>query len=278
VQLLSAVNTIKLADYIDWLVVAFLIYHAGKLVRETRAMQLIKGIAAILLVYFFAIQLEMNTLKFVLESIVRSGVLLLAVLFQPELRRALEQVGRSKISGLGALFGPDADVLRRERAERLITSVSKACEYLSERKTGALIVLERETKLGEIVKTGTVIDATPGVELITNIFFSNSPLHDGAMVAREGRLHAAGCFLPLSSNMEIGRELGTRHRAALGLSEVSDALVIVVSEETGAVSAAIDSRLNRSLSTGDLLSLMCEKLLPQDAINGKKPVFRRAKK
>lgn len=276
---MSAINTIKPADVIDWLVVAFLIYHAVKLVRETRAMQLVKGIAAILLVYVFASWWKMNTLSFVLENIIGSGVLLLVVLFQPELRRALEQMGRSKITGIGGILGADSTVIQREHIENLIKTLCDSCAYLSERKTGSLIVIERETMLGEIVKTGTVIDSKPSLELITNIFFTNSPLHDGAMVIRGGRLYAAGCYLPLSSNMEIGRELGTRHRAALGMSEVSDAVVIVVSEETGAISVAYESRLNRGLSAAVLDKLLREKLIgKEDESEEKKPRFRRAKK
>ncbi len=276
-QLISAVNTIKPAVYFDWLVVAFLIYHAVRLVRETRAMQLIKGIAAILLVYFFAIQLQMNTLRFVLETIVRSGVLLLAILFQPELRRALEQVGRSKLGGLGGFFAPAAS-LRRENIEENIRILRESCEYLSERKTGALIVVEREIKLGEAIKTGTVVDAEPSVELIANIFFTNSPLHDGAMVMRNGRVYAAGCYLPLSSNTEIGRELGTRHRAGLGMSEISDAIVIIISEETGFISFASESKLHRNYSARKLEDYLRKKLLPQDEADKKKTRFGRAKK
>lgn len=277
---MSAINTRKLSDAVDILVVAFLIYHAVRLVRETRAMQLVKGIAAILLVYLFASWWKMNTLSFVLENIIGSGVLLLAVLFQPELRRALEQMGRSKITGISGILGSDAAGMSRENVEALVGDICAGCVYLSERKTGALIVIERETKLGEIVKTGTVIDSKPSVELITNIFFTNSPLHDGAMIIRGNRLYAAGCYLPLSGNMEIGRELGTRHRAALGMSEISDAIVIVVSEETGAISAASESRLMRGLAPRDLKKLLKEKLLgkAQESAQEKRPAFWRAKK
>lgn len=277
----GAINTIKPADFIDWIVVAFLIYQAIRLVRETRAMQLVKGIAAILLVYFFASWLKMNTLSFVLENIIGSGVLLLAVLFQPELRRALEQMGRSKITGgISGILGTGSSLLAKEQMEALIKTLCDSCAYLSERKTGALIVIEREIRLGEIVNTGTVIDAKTSIELITNIFFTNSPLHDGAMIIRGGRILSAGCYLPLSDNMEIGRELGTRHRAALGMSEISDALILVVSEETGAISAAADSRLERKLSRQKLNNILTVKLLgkTQDDIPEKKPAFWRAKK
>lgn len=273
---MGAIGTIRPSDLLDWLVVAFLLYHGIRLVRETRAMQLVKGIGALLLVYFFSSLLQMNTLSFVLKNIVGSGVLLFAVLFQPELRRALEQMGRSKLSG--RIRGMDISGLAREQSEALIKTLCDSCAYLSERKTGALIVIERETMLGEIVKTGTVIDSAPSVELISNIFFTNSPLHDGAMVIRDGRLHAAGCYLPLSTNMEIGRELGTRHRAALGMSEVSDAVVIIVSEETGAITVAFESRLQRRLSPHNLGNLLTAKLLGAADAQEKKPMFRRAGK
>lgn len=274
---MGAIDTIMPSDILDWLVVAFLIYHGVRLVRETRAMQLVKGIAAILLVYFFSSWLKMNTLSFVLETIIGSGALLLAVLFQPELRRALEQMGRSKLGG--RIWGIDSAGVAREQNEELIRILCESCGELSENKTGALIVIERETKLGEVVKTGTVIDSIPSVELIGNIFFTNSPLHDGAMVVRDGRLYAAGCYLPLSGNMEIGRELGTRHRAALGMSENSDAVVIIVSEETGAITVAFESRLQRKLSTQNLGKFLNAKLMgPPPDVQEKKPMFRRAKK
>lgn len=276
---LSVVSNITFSDVLDWLVVAFLIYHGIRLVRETRAMQLVNGIAAILLVYFFANQLGMITLTFVMDSVVRSGMVLLAVLFQPELRRALEQVGRNKIiSGIGRIGAPSASQ-RRESMQEFTKTVCDSCHALSESKTGALIVIEREIKLGDVIKTGTVIDASPSAELIGNIFFANSPLHDGAMVIRDRRLLAAGCYLPLSANTEIGRELGTRHRAALGMSEVSDAIVVVVSEETGAISVALDSRLQRKLSVQNLGKLLGAKLDPDPAEpSPRRFAFWRAKK
>lgn len=260
-QLRSLVNTIGPADILDMLIVAFLIYHAIRLVRETRAMQLLKGIAVILVLYVLALNLNLITLTFLLTNILQWGIVAIAIVFQPELRRALEQVGRSKISNI-SIFGPDASQTDGARLERLLTSVTDAAEYFSAHKTGALMVLERETRLGDVVATGTVIDAEPTTELICNIFFINSPLHDGAMVIRNTKLYAAGCFLPLSDNDEIGRELGTRHRAALGMSEVSDAVVVVVSEETGAISVAMNSRLQRNLSVHTLRTLLQEQMSP----------------
>jgi len=277
-SLLSALKTIGPADFIDWLVVAFLIYHAVFLVRETRAMQLVKGIVAISVMSVLSNWLGMNTLKFALENILRSGVLLIAILFQPELRRALEQMGRSKIAGgITGILAADQTESEAESAEALINILCESVEHLSSEKTGALIVIEREIKLGEIINTGTVTDSKPSVELIEHLFFKNSPLHDGAMIIRAGRIYAAGCYLPLSEK-EIARELGTRHRAGLGMSEVSDAIIIIVSEETGAISAAVESALKRRLSPEELQGLLSKNLLKQgDNKNEKKPKFRRAK-
>lgn len=263
-------------DFIDIAVVAFIIYHAVRLVRETRAMQLIKGIAAILVVYFVAELLRMITLGFFMRSVISVGIFLLVVLFQPELRSVLDKMGRTK---LGALrLGGEVEI---QEMERLIDILTESSVYLSSQKTGALMVVERMTKLGDVIHTGTLLDAVPSMELITNVFFTNSPLHDGAMIIRDCRLHAAGCYLPLSQNMEISRELGTRHRAALGMSEVSDAVILVISEETGAITMASDSRLQRGLSEQNLRKLLQIKLLgaggKEEARREKTP-FWRAKK
>ena len=258
-------NTVSIIDLIDILVVAYVFYQAIKLVRETRAMQLVKGIAAVLVVYLIANQAKMITLTFFMRNIIQVGLFALVVVFQPELRRALEQVGRTKISSIGKLGGTDSEEQAQQKIKSMIDAVVESAAYLSEHKTGALMVIERDIRLGEIVNTGTVLDSQPSMELITNIFFPNSPMHDGAMVLRQGRLHAAGCFLPLSSNMEVARELGTRHRAALGMSEVSDALIVVVSEETGAITVAMDSKLQRGLSSQNLSKLLQAKLLNNKA-------------
>jgi diadenylate cyclase len=200
------------------------------------------------------------------------------VLFQPELRSALEKMGRSNISALR--IGGTQSEAEAHDVEALIDILAKSCVYLSTRKTGALIVIEREIKLGDVIKTGTVIDASPSVELIGNLFFVNSPLHDGAMIVRNGRLLAAGCYLPLSQNMEISNTLGTRHRAALGMSENSDAVILVVSEETGAISAANESRLQWRVSEKNLRSILERKLIGERSEDKpeKKPAFWRAKK
>lgn len=258
---LGTMKSIGINDIIDIIVVAYLLYHAIRLVRETRAMQLVKGLAAILVMYFVASVFELITLSFFIRNILQVGIFLLVVLFQPELRRALEQMGRTKLSFWRITGGMSASEAKAQATEELIDILVNSCQYLSERKTGALMVIERDIKLGDVINTGTIIDSRPSLELIGNIFYVKSPLHDGAMVIRDGRLYAAGCYLTLSQNMEIARDLGTRHRAALGMSEVSDAIVLVVSEETGAISVTQDSRLQRGLSAQNLRKLLHKKLL-----------------
>jgi diadenylate cyclase len=281
-DIFGTILSFRLRDIIDVAAVAFVLYHALKLVRETRAMQFIKSIAVIFVVYFLANEFNLISLKFLMKNVLDIGLVALVVLFQPELRRALEQLGRSKITELNVFGGGQTHdealiVLRQE----LIEIIAESCADLSSKKTGALIVIERQIKLGEVINSGTIIDSKPSVELVENIFFINSPLHDGALVIRGGRLYAAGCFLPLSANMEIGRELGTRHRAALGMSEVSDAVIVIVSEETGALSVALDSSLQRGLSLQNLKKLLSIKLnatTPEDGQEGKKHVFWKVKK
>jgi len=263
------------ADLLDILVISFLLYHAIRLVRETRAIQLVKGIGAILFLYFAASNLNMITLTTFITNIVQFGVVALAIVFQPELRRALEQVGRSRISRIGRLGGRDGEELTLA-LQTMIAAVAGSVTDLSRTKTGALMVIERETKLGDVTPSGTLIDADASVALICNIFYPNTPMHDGAMIFREGRVHAAGCFLPLSANDEIGRELGTRHRAALGMSEVSDAIVIVVSEETGAISVCINGKLDRGRSVEELIEILEDGLIGQKGDESKKTFWRKS--
>lgn len=258
-MLLGLLANIKITDILDILFVAIITYYAIRLVRETRAMQLVKSIGVVLLVYFLSDLFSMFTLKFLLGKILDYGLVVLVVLFQPELRRALERIGRSRLTDWGR-FGAK-NMQEQQEANTMIEAVCESCMDLSKRKEGALIVMEREIRLGEVINTGTLVDATPSPELISNIFFKNSPLHDGAMVIRNNRICAAGCYLPLSSNYSINRDLGTRHRAALGISEVSDALVIVISEERGSISVAMDSRIYENYTIAWLKKLLEEKLI-----------------
>lgn len=251
-RVLNTVRGSGLIDVVDILLVGFLLYQALRLIRETRAMLLLKGICIMLALYLVAYLTQMRALSFLMRYLFTIGAWALLVVFQPELRRALEQVGRTRFSNWNFLnLSGDADE-ENMRWSLAIKAIGEAAIYLSKRRIGALIVLERQTKLGEIIKTGTVIDSTPSAEMLGNIFFPNSPLHDGALIIRQGRLYAAGCFLPLSDNYDISKEMGTRHRAGLGMSEQSDAVVIVVSEETGVITMAQNGRLTRGY-TGEQL-------------------------
>ncbi len=262
--IVGVVKTMTISDIFDIVIVTFLVYSLIKLVQQTRAAQLIKGILVLSAAYFLAEILHFNTLSFIMRNIFQFGVLALIVVFQPELRRALEQVGRTKIRSI-RFFGITStyDNSKRE-TEEMILEVADATEKMAGTKTGALIVLEKTTKLGEVISTGTIVDAKPSAALIGGIFFPNSPLHDGAMVIRDARIYAAGCFLPLSDTNRISKDLGTRHRAAIGMSEVSDAVVVVVSEETGTISVAMEGTLMRGYDKHSLIRLLADELMPFD--------------
>ncbi len=236
-------------DTVDIALVAFVIYSVIKLVRDSRAEQLLKGILIFALAFLTASLLDLKTMYYLLKTVFDNILIVLIIIFQPEIRRALEQVGHSRLSNI-TLFGMNEEEseLLAKRWQKAISATCAAVETLQRQKMGALIVFERSTKLGEIINSGTVVDADPTPELIGNIFFNKAPLHDGAMIVREGKVYAAGCILPLTDNLQISSELGTRHRAAVGMSENSDALVVVVSEETGTVSMAVAGELKRNFS------------------------------
>lgn len=237
----SQLSSIGVIDVIDILLVSVLLYYVINFFRDRRAGKLAVGVAFLLLALLVSNLLEMRATSFILEAIVSVGVLALIIIFQPELRTLLEKMGRNSLSGLNKLV----DFRDTDEQIRIINEVSGAAADLSDAKTGALIVIERATKLGDEIRTGIELNADVSAQLIRNIFFNKAPLHDGAMILRDGRIFACGCFLPLSANPEVDKRLGTRHRAALGVSEVSDAVVIVVSEETGTVSIARDGKLSR---------------------------------
>lgn len=267
----------RITDVLDILLVAFIIYSAIKLIRETRAMQLVKG--AILLVVLFAIVslLEMQVSKYLLSFVFSDLLVILVIIFSPEIRHALESVGRSSVSSLNIFnFVNKDDLFQRENLEKAINAVCRACADMSDKKIGALIVFKRETMLGEITKTGTIVNADVSPELIGNIFFPKAPMHDGATVIEDGRVVAAGCILPLTSNNNISSELGTRHRAAIGMSEMSDALVVVVSEETGSISIAEKGFLKRNISDGDLREILMTNFIKDNNDNNNrfKKIFR----
>lgn len=267
----------RVADFLDILLVAFIIYSAIKLMRETRAIQLFKG--AILLIVLFALVslLEMQVSKYLLSFVFSDLLVILVIIFSPEIRHALESVGRSSVSKLNIFnFANKDSIFKKEKIESAINGVCKACADMSDKKIGALIVFKKETMLGEIVQTGTFVDAAVSAELIGNIFFPKAPMHDGAAIIEDGRVVAAGCILPLTNNTDISSELGTRHRAAIGMSEFSDAVIVVVSEETGSISVAEKGVLRRGISDGDLREILMKNFIHDDDGSGKKikKIFR----
>ena len=259
-QIIYAVSNIRVFDIIDILVIAFLIYKAIQFLRETRAGQLAKGIIVLVAVYLIAKWFELAVLRWVLAFVFNSAIIALAVIFQPELRRMLERIGQINV-GSGQVLDSE-----EERTKAAIDSICKAAGSMKESKTGALIVFERKTQLGEIINTGTVIDAKPSVSMVCNIFYPKSPLHDGAVVVRDGRLYAAGCILPLTQNNNLSTRLGTRHRAAIGMTENSDAVVLVVSEETGNISIAYNGRISRNYTAATAYAELQDKLIVSDEI------------
>ncbi len=241
----TILKEMRLSDIIDIIIIAFIFYKIYTMISFTRAIQLLKGIGLILLIFPISNFLNLRMVNFLLRNLVTLGALALVVIFQPELRRALEYMGRSKM-GL-KIFGSNTEE-RTFHVEEIVEAVSK----LSKKRIGALIVIENETGLNDIIETGTTLNAKITSELLQNIFMPKSPLHDGATIIRHNEIVAAGCLLPLSSDRSVSNELGTRHRAALGMSSQSDAIIIVVSEETGVISLACNGNLNRFIEISTL--------------------------
>ena len=250
-------------DVLDIVVVSFLFYQLIKMVRQTRAVLLLKGIVILIAAYTVSVYLNLTVINFIMTNLFQNSVLALVIIFQPELRRALEQTGRSKLSNINIFSTEDESDKEHKNVQKAIDAVCSLTVELKRQKMGALIVFERMTKLGEIVETGTLIDAYPSHMLLGNLFFNKAPLHDGAVILRGGKILSAGCILPLSENPKISLELGTRHRAALGMSEVSDSLVVVVSEETGSISIAVDGILTRNITKEQLRADLEEALLTE---------------
>ena len=267
------IQVFKLSDLIDISILAVVIYQLMKVIRETRAMQLLKGIALLLLMLLLSDWLNLTAINYILGNTEQVGVFAIVVIFQPELRNVLERVGRSKAGKLMDIFSGAND---GEKALKVIDELCEAAENLSRTKTGALIVIERQTKLGDVIRTGSIINADMSAPLLENIFVPNTPLHDGAVIVRDDRIYVAGCLLPLTSNSNLSRELGTRHRAALGISEASDAMVIVVSEETGKISIAINGTLTRNLDRNSLNKALVRVFRPQSAADADKFRFWRS--
>lgn len=231
-------------NIVDVLLVWFVIYQIIKIIKGTKAVQLLKGIFVIVIVRVITVIFHLDTLGLMMEEVIKWGFLAIIIIFQPELRRALEQLGR------GRLFARSM-MQEEEERERLIAAMSKSVSYMAKRRIGALISIEKETGLSEYIETGIPLNSDVTSELLINIFFPNAPLHDGAVIIQRNQIAAASCYLPLSESPFISKELGTRHRAALGLTEVTDAITVIVSEETGAVSIAADGDMNRDLSMED---------------------------
>ena len=245
----NTVKDITIWSALDILVVSFIFYKVYMLIKETRAEQLLKGILLVVLLIPISSVLQLDMLNLILGKTITIGVICLVILFQPEIRRGLEHIGRSAFN--------EKHILEDEKKmEVVVNEIVNAVVDLSKTKTGALIIIEQLTGLGEIITTGTRLDALVSSALLENIFVVNTPLHDGATIIRNGRIVASGCFLPLTNNNELNKKLGTRHRAAIGVSEVSDALVVVVSEETGTVSLAYGGRLTRNYTRDKLKDIL----------------------
>lgn len=253
----TSLLSLRPADILDIAIVAYLFYMLSAFVRETRAGTLIKGIILLLIFTWISNFLQLNTINYLLRNLMQFAFMAFIVIFQPELRRALEKVGRTNFS---ALFSQEDN----NSAETIASEIAAAAVAMSSRRIGALIVLERNTKIGDIVRTGCEIDSNVSSELLINIFIPNTPLHDGAVIIRDNRIAAARCILPLTQNETLSREFGTRHRAALGLSEGSDAAVIVVSEETGKISFTLNGNMSRNY-TEDTLKKVIMKVLSSES-------------
>ena len=251
-------------NILDITLLTVLIYNLLKLVSYTRASSLFKGIVFILAMAMISDALEMNAVSWVLQQIISVGVVVLVIVFQPELRRVLEQLGRSKLAR--QLFGSQKRQ-RNAQMEQHVSEIVKALIDMSRKKIGALIVIERSTKLGDVIESGTVVDAEISSQLIENIFEPNTPLHDGAMIIRDERIAAAACILQLSDDYSISRELGTRHRAAIGIPEATDAVALIVSEETGIISMTREGKLTRYLDSKSLNILLHELFTPDRTLS-----------
>lgn len=257
-------KTIQPADIIDILLVAFVVYRIILMIRTTSTSRIAKAVVFVLLLSWVTGLLKLHVLNFIMGKVLELGLIALVILFQPELRRAVEKLGGTS---LREVLSPKE---RNKEMNDVISQTVTACETMSREKVGALMVFERSSRLDEYFKTGTMIDGKVSEQLIRNIFFPKASLHDGAMVIRDGRVAAAGCVLPLSENQHLSADLGTRHRAGVGISEVTDAVIVIVSEETGTISVAVGGMLKRHLAPQTLERLLLNELAPE-VETGKKP-------
>ena len=263
--MVSIAMNFQFKDAVDIIIVAFLIYGVVKLVRETRAGQLVKGLFLLVVLFIISSYFNLVMVSRVRAYFFQFAFVAILIVFQPEIRKALEQVGRNNVgqSIAAVVTGRDRSY-DRAQIRKAINAVVDGVGILQQLKMGALIVFERKTKLGDIIETGTQINCEPSGQIVGNIFFNKAPLHDGAMIIRDGMIHAAGCILPLTKNTSVSAELGTRHRAALGVSEESDAVVVVVSEETGQISVAVNGVLARRFTRDTLRDVLEGYLIPQE--------------
>lgn len=250
----SALPTVGLTDIIEIILIAFLVYQIIRWFRSSRAWMIVKGIVVLLLFTLIASLFQFNTILWLLSNSLAFGITAILIIFQPELRRALEELGRKNL--VASFFSFDSSISEEEFGEKTINEIIRAVVEMSKVKTGALIVIEQAVALGEYERTGITLDALISSQLLVNIFEHNTPLHDGAIIVRGNRIVSATCYLPLTDSLELGKELGTRHRAAVGISEVSDSYTIVVSEETGGISLAHERKLIRNLTGEDLKNIL----------------------
>ena len=255
-EVLQQLAQMQWSDYLDIIIVAFLLYKLFPLIRSTSTMRVVRTVAIFIVITWLTEALELYSLNFILNQFLQVGLIAVVVLFQPELRRALDHLGSVKLRKFLGTEKSDQEMIP------IISQTVMACEVMSREKVGALIVFTRDNRLEEYFKTGTMIDGQVSEQLIRNIFFPKASLHDGAMIIRDGRVAAAGCVLPLSNSNRLSADLGTRHRAGVGMSEASDAVVIIVSEETGTISVAVGGMLKRHLAAKTLSRLLHQELCP----------------
>ena len=261
-DLMGLLISIRVTDIVDIIIVAFLLYKLLEFIKETRAQQLFRGILLIVAAFIASEVFDLSLLNWLLTSLVTVGLIAVVIVFQPEIRRALEQLGRR-----GFITGTFRD-LSKEESYATVHILVDAVDDFSSTRAGALIAIEQETTLADIIETGVVIDGEMSVRLLGNLFYEGSPLHDGAVIVRGNKVYAASCVLPLTSRQDIGKNLGTRHRAGLGLSEVSDAFIIIVSEETGAISVARNGELSRFLDLKSLEKMLLDIYIRSDEDRG----------
>lgn len=272
-RIISVFSTFVITDFLDIVLVAVIIYLCIRIIRETRAMQLVKGLALLLVVYGVVTMLNMEASSYIFKTIFSNILLIVVILFSPELRKILEQVGKGATGkSLKTIIHPGVAIGVAEISDS-VKAVCKACSNMSDKNTGALIVFENETLIGDVIDSGTPVDAKTTTELIENIFFPKSPLHDGAIIIRDGRVFAAGCILPITKK-DISSSLGTRHRAGMGITEQSDSIAVMVSEETGAISVAKNGVLSHDISVGLLRDMLMTKLVPSGSSSDDKIIAR----